>query len=197
MYAYIEGRLAWKEPAFVIVDVGGVGYEIKVSLNTYSALKSAEKARLFTYLHVKEDALILYGFHDRSEKEIFMNLISISGVGPGTALMILSSMTASELHHAILNEEVKKIQSVKGIGAKTAQRIILELKDRISRETFAGRIDAIAGISHNTKRNEALTALATLGINKAMAEKTVDSILKNSDGNISLEDLIKQALKTS
>lgn len=197
MYAYIEGRLALKEPTFLVVDVGGVGYEIKVSLNTYLTLKSVDKARLYTYLHVKEDIMVLYGFHNRPEKEIFMNLISISGVGPGTALMILSSMSAHELQEAIVNEEVKRIQSVKGIGAKTAQRIILELKDKISREGFAGRTEAIETISHNTRRNEALTALTTLGINKVVAEKTIDTILKTSGGNISLEDLIKQALKTS
>lgn len=197
MYAYIEGRLALKEPTFLVVDVGGIGYEIKVSLNTYLALKPVDKARLYTYLHVKEDAMALYGFHDKPEKDIFMNLISISGIGPGTALMILSSMSPLELQQAIVNGEAVRIQSVKGIGAKTAQRIILELKDKIAKEGVAGKTDAIEAFAHNTKRNEALTALTTLGINKVVAEKTIDSILKTSGGDISLEDLIKRALKSS
>lgn len=196
MYAYIEGTLAVKEPAYMVIDVGGVGYELKVSLNTYSALKNYDKAKVYTYLHVKEDAMILFGFYDKTEKETFLHLISISGVGPGTALMILSSLTPNELQDAILTGEVNRIQRVKGIGAKTAQRIILELKDKFAKGDL-GNKELNMNISHNTKRNEALTALTTLGINKAIAEKTVDSILKNSDGELTLEDLIKQALKTS
>jgi holliday junction DNA helicase RuvA len=197
MYAYIEGKLTVKEPAYMVVDVGGVGYYIKISLNTYSALKSAERAKLHTYLHVKEDIMVLYGFYEKSEKEVFLDLISISGVGPGTALLILSSLTPLELQEAILSGEAKRIQNVKGIGAKTAQRIILELKDKMAKGDLLGRTEVFMGVSHNTKRNEALTALTTLGINKAIAEKTLDSILKKGNGDITLEDLIKQALKTS
>jgi holliday junction DNA helicase RuvA len=197
MYAYIEGKLTVKEPAYMVVDVGGVGYFVKISLNTYSALKNSLSAKLHTYLHVKEDAMVLYGFFDKSEKDVFLDLISISGVGPGTALLILSSLTPSELRDSILTGEVRRIQNVKGIGAKTAQRIILELKDKMAKGDFPDKGEVIMGISHNTLRNEALTALTTLGINKAMAEKTVDSILKKGGGDITLEDLIKQALKTS
>ncbi|MGK7392988.1 MAG: Holliday junction branch migration protein RuvA [Candidatus Cyclobacteriaceae bacterium M3_2C_046] len=197
MYAYISGKIGLLEPALAVLEVSGLGYEIRISLNTFSAIKSASQAKLYTYLHVKEDALTLYGFIDYKEKDTFLSLISISGVGPGTALMILSSLTAKELQQAIVNEEVKKIQSVKGIGAKTAQRIILELKDKILKSGIVDKDISIASVSRNTIRSEALSALTTLGINKAVAEKTIDSILKKANGEISLEDLIKQALKTA
>lgn len=197
MYAYIKGDFAVKEPAYVVIDVGGIGYQIRISLNTYSAIKSAASGKLYTYFHVKEDAHALYGFYENLEKEIFLHLISISGVGPGTALMILSSLTPAELQEAIINEDAKLIQRVKGVGAKTAQRIILELKDRMKREDLAGKPQFLTSVSHNTKRYEALTALTTLGINKATAEKAIDTILKKTNDNITLEDLIKQALKSS
>ncbi|MFW5760849.1 MAG: Holliday junction branch migration protein RuvA [Cyclobacteriaceae bacterium] len=197
MYAYIEGRLVLKEAAHVVLDVQGIGYDIKISLNTFAAIKNVEKCKLFTYLHVKEDAHTLYGFFNQEEKDLFLHLISISGVGPGTALVVLSSLPADELRAAITSENVKAIQSVKGIGAKTAQRIILELKDKILKSEHISRPDNFTSQAYNTIHEEALSALTTLGINKAVAEKTVNSILKKFGSDISLEDVIKQALKSS
>lgn len=194
MIAYIEGKLVHKEPAFIIIDVNGIGYQIRISLNTYIAIKDAEKAKIHTYLHIKEDAHTLYGFFGTREKEIFLHLISISGVGPGTALMITSSLSVEELKKAIVNGDVNTIQKIKGIGAKTAQRIIIELKDKLIKEGVA--IDEnIVAPHYNTMKTEALTALTTLGIAKNIAEKSIESILKNSSNSITLEELIKQALK--
>ena len=197
MYAYIEGKIVQKEPAFVIIDVGGVGYEIRISLNTYTAIKNDDHTRLHTFLQVKEDAHLLYGFSKISEKETFLSLISISGVGPGTALMILSSLSPGELQNAIVNEQVKVIQSVKGIGAKTAQRIILELKDKMIKSGAEIKSDIFSTDSYNTIKEEALSALTTLGISKAVAERSIKTIIKRSGPHITLEELIKQALKAS
>lgn len=195
MIAFVEGPIAYMDPTHVIINISGIGYEIKISLNTYGHVKGLAKCKLFTHFHVKEDAQILFGFSEESEKKRFLDLVSISGVGPSTALMILSSLSSEELQHAIVNEDVKTISSVKGIGQKTAQRIILELKDKMVKE---GVLDKVVGLSlskDNTIKFEALSALTTLGINKAAAEKTVDKILKQSTGEISLEELIKLALK--
>jgi holliday junction DNA helicase RuvA len=197
MIAYIDGKLALKEATYVIIEAGGLGYQIKISLNTYSALKEGERCKLHTYLHIKEDGHTLFGFHEINEKNVFLNLISISGVGPGTAMMVLSSLGPDEVEQAIVNEDVKTIQSVKGIGTKTAQRIILELKDKIKKTSLDGNTRLISQNPYNTLRNEALSALVTLGISKNIAEKSIDSILKKEGNNISLEQLIKLALKTA
>lgn len=196
MIAYIKGKLVHKDPTYVVIETNGIGYHISIALTTFSAIKDQENCLLHTYLHIKEDGHSLYGFSNESEKKVFLQLISISGVGPSTGLMIQSSLSASELQQAIVSEDVATIQSVKGIGAKTAQRIILELKDKMLK---AGVIsdDVSSGISHNTVRQEALTALVTLGIGKNVAEKTVDKILKSSGNEITLEELIKLALKAA
>ena len=194
MIGYLNGKLAYKDPTYVVLDVHGVGYEVKISLHTFSKIKDLDTCILHTYLHVKEDAQTLYGFFQKEEKATFLQLISINGVGPNTALMIQSSLTVEELKGAILNEEVATIQRVKGIGNKTAHRIILELKDKIRKEGF--ETDAL---KHDTMgiRSEALSALETLGIGKTVANKSIDTILKKSGTDISLEDLIKQVLKQS
>ena len=192
MIGYLKGILAFKDPTFVIMDVNGVGYEVKISLYTFSKIKNLESCLLHTHLYVKEDSQTLFGFSDKGEKSIFLQLIGISGVGPNTALMINSSLTVSEIKNAIVNEEVTVIQKVKGIGSKTAHRIILELKDKIKREGYESGTSMVESTS---KRNEALSALITLGINRTMAEKGVDRILKNHGDEISLEDLIKFVLK--
>lgn len=192
MIGYLKGKLAFKDPTFVIIDVNGVGYEVKISLYTFSKIKNQESCLLHTHLHVKEDSQTLFGFSEVDEKSIFLQLIGISGVGPNTALMINSSLTVDEIKSAIVNEQVNVIQKVKGIGSKTAHRIILELKDKIKR---AGYEDSASVVVSSSKRNEALSALITLGINRAMAEKGVDKILNNHGDDISLEDLIKQVLK--
>ena len=197
MYAYIEGTLVEKEPAYVVLDVGGIGYELKITLGTYSAIKSMSQVKLFTYSHIKEDAHTLYGFFDRNEKKLFMALISISGVGPATGVMILSSLAPEEIQHAIVTENVAMIQAVKGVGAKTAQRIILELKDKLQKEQLGAKTTQNSTVSHNSIQIEALSALVTLGINKNVAEKAILSNLKNAEKDLTVEELIKRVLKSS
>ncbi|ABG57322.1 Holliday junction branch migration protein RuvA [Cytophaga hutchinsonii] len=199
MIAYIEGKLAHKDPTFVVVDVQGIGYHIRVSLHTFSQLKDLERVKIHTFLHIKEDAHTLFGFADLMEKEMFLHLTSISGIGPGTALVVLSSMNPIELKEAIAREDVKTIQSVKGIGLKTAQRVILELKDKMKKDALLAGSDSKQNfsVSHNSIRSEALTALITLGFTKTVAEKNLDLILKGNSNSFTLEDLIKQALKMS
>lgn len=192
MIGYLKGAIAFKDPTFVILDVGGVGYEVKISLHTYSNIKELESCLLFTHLHVKEDAHTLYGFFDKEEKQIFLQLISISGVGPNTAMMINSSLAVNELINAIANEQVDVIRRVKGIGNKTALRIILELKDKIGKSApeVGTTSQGIGGV-----RSEAMAALVTLGIAKNVAEKSVDALLKEHGSDISLEELIKLVLR--
>ena len=197
MIGYLFGEITIVEPTLFIVDVGGVGYEVKISLNTYSKLKETKKGKVYTYLHVKEDAHTLYGFHSPEEKSLFLKLISISGVGPGTAILMLSSMGVSEIQEAIAKEDVAMIKQVKGIGSKTAERIILELKDKIRKEIGGDKIMTVVPDNFKTIREEALIALVTLGIQKTMAEKSIHIILKNADKDITLEEVIKLALKTA
>lgn len=196
MIAYIDGKLAYKDPTYVIIDVQGVGYQIKISLHTFAKLTEGERCKLHTFLHIKEDAHTLYGFAELAEKNVFLHLISISGVGPGTALMIVSSLTVQEIQQAIVREDVRTIQQVKGIGGKTAQRIILELKDKFKKETLVD-VSSPTLVAHNTNRNEALSALITLGFARTVAEKTLDTIVKREGNDLSVEDLIKLALKSS
>lgn len=197
MIAYLKGRLVQKEPAFVIIDVNGIGYQVLISLNTYSEIKDREDLTLQTVLVVREDAHILYGFSSAAEKSMFQQLISVNGIGPGTAMMVLSSMNPSDLKKAIIKEEVHTLQSVKGIGSKTAQRLILELKDKIRREGDDQPESGASAGPHNTIRHEALSALMTLGISRPAAEKSIDAILKKSGNTLSLEELVKIALKNA
>jgi len=196
MIAYLKGKLVHKEPTHVIVEVAGIGYQASISLNTFSEIKDKEEIRLSTYLHVREDAHLLYGFASESEKVMFLNLISVNGVGPNTAMMVLSSLTAEELKSAILREDAATLQAVKGIGGKTAQRLILELKDKLRKAPLDGT-PTLPGMVNNTLRQEALTALMTLGITRVAAEKSIDAVLRKSGITISLEDLVKQALKNA
>ncbi|MFT5641792.1 MAG: Holliday junction DNA helicase RuvA [Cyclobacteriaceae bacterium] len=195
MYYYLEGKLAIVDPTFIVLDINGVGYEAKISLSTYSSLKNLERAKVYTHFNVKEDSQTLFAFFDLAEKKRFLDLTGISGVGPSTGLMILSSLSADELQNAIISEDLKTIQGVKGIGLKTAQRIILELKDKMKKEGLVDRSLEIQQMGSNTLRDEALSALTTLGINKASAEKSIVIILKQQGPNIKLEELIKQVLK--
>lgn len=196
MIAYIDGKLTYKDPTFVIIEVGGVGYQIKISLNTYAGLSEGERCKLFTFLHIKEDAHTLYGFSEMAEKNIFLHLISISGVGPNTGLMILSSLSVGEIQQAIVREDVPTIQRIKGIGAKTAQRLILELKDKLKKDVLIDHAN-LSAVSHNTNQNEALSALITLGFTRTVAEKTLDAIIKREGSHLTVEELIKLALKSS
>jgi holliday junction DNA helicase RuvA len=195
MIAFLKGRLAHKEPTFVMVDVNGVGYQANISLQTYSEIKDQENIFLFTHLAIREDAHVLFGFSQESEKKLFQQLISVNGVGPSTAIVMLSYMNSQELKTAIVPENTAALQSIKGIGGKTAQRVIIELKDKLKKETWEESIPLVSAGPHNTIRKEALSALLTLGLPKAAAEKSVDAVLKKSGNTITLEDLVKQALK--
>ena len=209
MFAYIEGKLVHKEPAFVIIDVGGIGYEIRISLNTFAVLEDTEqenifqngKCRLQTYLQIKEDAHTLFGFKDIQEKRLFLNLISVSGIGSNTAMLMLSSLSTEEIQEAILTEDVRTIQSVKGIGGKTAQRVILELKDKLKKENLVDVPElGVAKTSPNAQspkliRADAGAALTALGFPKNTAEKNVEKILKSQKDKLKVEEIIKLALK--
>jgi len=197
MIGYLSGEITIVDPTLIMVDVGGIGYEVKISLNTYSKLKDSKKAKVYTYLHIKEDAHTLYGFSNPDEKSLFIKLISISGVGPSTAILMLSSMGVTEIQESIAAEDVATIKRVKGIGTKTAERIVLELKDKIRKEISGERIIDIVPDSMNVIREEALIALVTLGIQKSMAEKSINIILKKADKDVTLEEVIKLALKTA
>lgn len=197
MYAYLQGKLVFKDPTYVIIDIGGVGYEVKISLNTFGQIKDQESIKLFTHFHVKEDAQTLFGFSQESEKKLFLHLVSISGVGPSTGLMVLSSLSPEEVENAIISEDVRTIQGVKGIGAKTAQRIILELKDKLGKESVSGDLTNLIKTPQSSIRNEALSALVTLGINKAAAQKSIDRIFKQNGSDLSLEEVIRLALKAA
>ena len=196
MIAYLRGKLVHKEPTHVVVDVGGVGYQASISFNTFADIKDKEDIRLATYLHVREDAQLLFGFSTEAEKSMFLNLISVNGVGPNTAMVMLSSLPPAELRAAILREDAATLQAVKGIGGKTAQRLILELRDKL-RKSPGDAGSTLAGGGGNTLRQEALTALMTLGISRSAAENSTDAILRKSGNTISLEDLVKQALKNA
>ena len=196
MFAYIKGKLAYKEASLAIVEANGIGYQINIPLSTYTVLGDQESCQLFTYLQVREDAHVLFGFASMLEKNVFLDLIGINGVGPSTALAALSSMSSTEIKHAIASEDVKKVQLIKGVGAKTAQRIVLELKDKYQKEGHIIEGDKVSPSSNRVKE-EALTALVTLGMAKTSAEKTLDNILKSKGNDLDLETLIKLALKTA
>jgi len=191
MITHIRGRLVEKNPTTVIIDCGGVGYELHISLHTYSQIGSEESIELYTHLQIKEDSHTLYGFAQKLEREVFRLLISVSGIGANTARTILSSLTSEELRSAIASDNVSKIQSVKGIGAKTAQRLIIELKDKILK---VYEFDEVFAQQDNTVKEEALSALEVLGFSRKQAEKVVDVIL-SEDSGLGVEHLIKVALK--
>lgn len=196
MIAFIEGDLVEKNPAFVVINCSGVGYLIHISLNTYSKLPESGRVKLHTSLIIREDAHTLFGFFHQDEKNLFKHLISVSGVGPNTARMILSSMSVEEINQAIVGNNASVLQAVKGIGAKSAQRIVVDLKDRIEKEGFITEENLVQ--PNNTLREEALSALVMLGYNKPVAQKTITQILKKNAGvNMSVEQLIKEALKYS
>jgi len=192
MYAYIDGKLVFKSPAYVVIDAGGVGYHINISLNTYSSLQDTERCKLFTWLHVKEDAHTLYGFADEGERRLFLHLISVSGIGPNTGRMILSSITPPEIQAAIVNGNVSQIQRIKGIGPKSAQRMILELQDKLKKD---GPDTLITVPVNKTVKDEALSALVMLGFARNAAEKVLDQEINKNGSNLTVEQLIKFALK--
>lgn len=191
MIAQIQGRLIEKNPTYAIIDCHGVGYQLNISLNTYTKISDEENCKLYTQLIVREDAQLLYGFFDQSEKQLFQLLISVSGVGAATALTVLSAGDSTEIAEAIIHGDVAWFKSVKGIGPKSAQRIIIDLKDKVGASLDAENISEGGG---NTVKEEALSALVMLGFNKNQAEKTIGRILKNNS-DYGVEEVIKQALK--
>ncbi len=201
MYEYISGKLVRKEPTFAIIETGGIGYHIRISLQTSANIGQKEFCKLYIYFHVREAEQTLYGFENQEERALFLLLISISGIGPNTGLMILSSLSPSEIKEAILSGDAKLIQSVKGIGAKTAQRVILELKDKIQKLEILGTSNlenqtTIPKNSSKSIRSEALEALMMLGFTKSIAEKSLNMVAKKHGENLSVEEMIRFALKT-
>lgn len=189
MITYLNGRLIEKTPTLLVVECGGIGYEVRISLNTFSAIGNEESIKIFTQFVVREDAQILYGFKDTEEREMFNFLVSVSGIGPNTAILMLSGLSTAEIAHAIVTEDVDTIKGVKGIGNKTAQRVIVDLKDKMLKfELSDGNISS----SNNTLRFDALTALVSLGFDKKSAEKAINRVMNEQD---SVELLIKDALK--
>lgn len=192
MIAYLVGKFAHKTPAFVYMDVQNVGYEVNISLNTYSHIQQLSEGKLYTHLQIKEDAHTLYGFYDLAEKEMFLLLISVSGVGASTARMMLSSMKPSEISTAILSNDARQLERVKGIGKKTAERLVLELKDKINKLPSSTSISIPAG---NPMEQDALNALISLGISRSLGESSIKKILQSEPSISNLEALIKKALK--
>ena len=191
MIAHIQGKLTEKTPTEVIIDCGGVGYQVNISLHTYSLLPQTETIKLFTYLQIKEDAHTLFGFVEKSEREIFKMLLTVSGIGASIARTMLSSLEPKQIIQALALGDLATIQSIKGIGSKTAQRAILDLKDKVLK---LYDLDQVSMAHNNTNRDEALSALEVLGFNKKLAERVVDKIVsQNPEGTV--ESIIKQALK--
>lgn len=198
MYAYIEGKITEANPAFAVIDVQGVGYFINISLFTYSNLELNKNSKLFTHLVVREDAQMLFGFSTEKERQLFRHLISVSGVGANTARLILSAYSPDEISSAIGSENVKLLESIKGIGAKSAQRIVIDLKDKLAKDGYI--LEEKYTISHNTLFNDALTALTSLGFNRKQAEKALDKAFtgiteQNQESALTVEGLIREALK--
>ncbi len=195
MITYIKGTFVEKNPAFVVIETtGGVAYSIHISLVSYSQIKDLEEGKLYTHYVVKEDAHTLYGFYEEEERSIFRHLISVNGIGPMTALLFLSSLTIEEIINAIVTENVRVLQSVKGIGGKTAQRVILDLKDKINKISLQ-KDASKKNLSCNNNKFEALSALSSLGFSKNSAETALDKIIKTEGVSLSVEELIKRALK--
>ena len=190
MISHINGRLKEKTPTYVVIDCNGVGYKLNISLQTYSAIQT-ENCKLLTHLSIKEDAHTLYGFHTSDERELFRQLISVSGVGPSTARMILSTYSAEEIVHYIISADVAAIQNVKGIGGKTSQRIIIDLKDKVGK---GKEVSDLLFTQDNTIKEEALSALLALGFTKKVAEKKMEQVIKNHNGDITVEDLVRKSL---
>lgn len=191
MIAHIQGKIVEKTPTDVVIDCGGVGYHINISLHTFSLLPASEQVKLYTYLQIKEDAHTLFGFVEKSEREIFKMLLSVSGIGASIARTMLSSMEPKQIIQAIAVGNVNTIQSIKGIGAKTAQRVVLDLKDKVLK---LYDLNEVSSSSNNTNKEEALSALEVLGFNKKLAEKVVEKIVVE-DAAANVESIIKKALK--
>ena len=192
MYAYLEGKFTMKNAALVYVDINGVGYELNISLNTFTHIQNLENGKLYTYLQIKEDGHTIYGFFDKGEKEMFIQLISVSGVGAATARMMLSHLKPEEVSKAIVQNNVKLLESVKGIGKKTAERLVLELRDKVAKSATDLTLPVTVG---NRLQQDALNALVSLGISRPQAELAIQKINHSEPEITNLETLIKKALK--
>lgn len=192
MINHLNGRLIEKHPTHVIIECNGIGYFVNISLNTYDKIGPSESLKLFTYLSIREDAHTLFGFAEEDERVMYKQLVSVSGIGPSTAIVILSALGPSKLKEALLNEEVAILQSIKGIGGKTAQRMVVELKDKMEKDT---EIQLHIGGGQRELKNEAIAALQVLGFDRKRIEKTVDRTLKKYPDMLQVEQLIKNVLK--
>lgn len=195
MYAYLKGEITHLTPAFLTLEVNGIGFHLHIPLSTYTALQGKEKATLYTHFNVREDAHTLFGFATQVERSMFVHLISVSGVGPSTAQLLLSSMTADEIRTAIIGEQAHILQRAKGIGPKAAKQIILDLKDKMTREAPDGPVLLPGAAANNTTREEALTALIALGFNRITVQKALNQIAKELPTTARVEEMIKAALK--
>lgn len=193
MYDYIKGELAEVTPTQAVVETGGIGYRLEISLQTFTEIQSLKNLRLYIYYHLKEDAAVWYGFHSKEERAMFMLLVNVNGIGPNTARMILSSLTTDELRNAIIGEDINRIKGVKGIGLKTAQRLVIELKDKVIKGGEASSLPLGAPVKSGAAE-EALSALVMLGFAKPASQKAIDGVLK-ARPTASVEDIIKLALK--
>lgn len=193
MIAYVKGPITYKSPTYIIVEAGGIGYHINISLYTYARIEPLEEVRLLTHLHIKEDSHTLFGFAEDAERTLFVQLLSVSGVGPSTAQLLLSAMSPDEIKAAIVGENEQAFRPVKGVGPKTAKRIILDLKDKILRD--GGEIAPVLSPANNTIREEALSALIALGFSRIPVQKALNQLLKEQPAITSVEELIKLALK--
>lgn len=194
MIHYIKGEITFKSPTFIVVETGGIGYKVNISLNTYTQIEKLEHVKILTTFLVKEDSQTLFGFAEDAERQLFSLLLSVSGVGPSTTQVMLSSMTADEIKSAIVGEDVNAFKKVKGVGPKTAKRIILDLKDKILKDGGDVLNLTPAAAADNTMRNEALMALVGLGFSKISAQKALNKILKEQKGMNTVQDLIKAGL---
>ena len=192
MIAFVRGNFVDKTPARTIVDVNGVGYDLQISLNTYSAIANKDSGQLYTYLHLFENGQTMYGFAEVAEKEMFLQLISVSGVGAATARMMLSGMKPEEISRAIIQGNTKVLESIKGIGKKSAERLIVELKDKFGKQALE---NPLGGLQVQSVDNDAITALVALGIGRPVAETAIKKVIQTNP-NIALEEIIKQALKS-
>jgi len=194
MLAFVRGNFAVKTTTRVVVDVNGVGYDLQISLNTYSAISNKDSGLLFTYLHITENAHTLFGFAELAEKDIFLQLISVSGVGASTARMMLSGMRPDEITRAIVQGNTRQLESIKGIGKKSAERLIVELRDKLGKQSLEAPV-MIGGVAVVSKDADAVNALIALGIGRPMAEQAVKKTMNNITTDTTLEEIIKQALK--
>lgn len=193
MYAYLKGSITFRSATHLTLEVGGVGYYLSIPLSTYTALEGKENATLYTHFHVTEDAQALYGFATQVERNMFAQLISVTGVGPTSALLLLSAMSVDEIRSAIIGEQAHVLQRAKGIGPKASKQIILDLKSRLAKESPEGPV--LLPLADNIAREEALTALMALGINRIAAQKALNQVLKEQPDAIKVEDMIKAALR--